>query len=296
MPDQTTLQNLERLMRWRVEIDERKQGFIRHPSNHHCSEKWFQTKIVDCDLWFIVEGAASLEGADGERYPLERGTFVFLRPGLCRRVWQEAEAQRLALTWFHFRLYDIATSQLVPAEEVASFPLTANGYNVETIELLCMQILHLGLSKHGAQAARSKVQDALAGETLKCFLFHLLLGSSHFTVPTSPSNIKRHRDILGLLEVIEMNPSLFLSVKEMAQSCGLAQSYFTRLFTQIVGKPPITVMIEARIRKAKQFLDGSNLTVSQIADELGYKNTYFFYRQFKKLTKMTPMEFRTRDA
>jgi AraC-like DNA-binding protein len=51
-------------------------------------------------------------------------------------------------------------------------------------------------------------------------------------------------------------------------------------------------IVEARLNRARQLLLESTLSVSQIADELGYEDVFFFSRQFKERTGRTPTEYR----
>ena len=44
--------------------------------------------------------------------------------------------------------------------------------------------------------------------------------------------------------------------------------------------------------KAKELLQYSEKTVGEIAQETGYSDYYYFTKTFKRLTKMTPSEYR----
>jgi two-component system response regulator YesN len=51
-------------------------------------------------------------------------------------------------------------------------------------------------------------------------------------------------------------------------------------------------MNHLRVEKAKQLLDSTDMTVNTIADEVGLANTNYFIRLFRKVTGMTPGEYR----
>lgn len=47
-----------------------------------------------------------------------------------------------------------------------------------------------------------------------------------------------------------------------------------------------------RLRKATDLLSSSNLSIKEIANEVGFQDEKYFMRVFKKYKKMTPSEFR----
>ena len=55
-------------------------------------------------------------------------------------------------------------------------------------------------------------------------------------------------------------------------------------------------LIHARIDPAKNRLCNSSESVNRLAMDLGYKNVTHFCSQFKKITGMTPVEFRKTQA
>ncbi len=81
---------------------------------------------------------------------------------------------------------------------------------------------------------------------------------------------------------------------EIARKLHLHQSYFSRLFTKVMKCNFQEYVKFYRISEAKQMLHHSDLPISEIADSCGYSRQSFFTRQFKKMTGMTPREFRNK--
>jgi AraC family transcriptional regulator of arabinose operon len=77
--------------------------------------------------------------------------------------------------------------------------------------------------------------------------------------------------------------------------CGyvfLSPSYFARIFKRETGYSPISFLIRTRIERAKELLVQSEEKASDIALSVGYANQQRFNETFKKLTGMTPIEYR----
>lgn len=69
-------------------------------------------------------------------------------------------------------------------------------------------------------------------------------------------------------------------------------SYLSNLFSQVEGITIEQYIINQRIEKVKELLMYGELSLTQIAFELGYSSTAHLSNQFKKLTGLTPSAFK----
>ena len=51
-------------------------------------------------------------------------------------------------------------------------------------------------------------------------------------------------------------------------------------------------LADIRLEKAKQLLQETDLSAERISDEIGYSNPKYFFKIFKKMTNLTPVEYR----
>ncbi|MCD4780171.1 MAG: response regulator transcription factor [Candidatus Omnitrophica bacterium] len=72
----------------------------------------------------------------------------------------------------------------------------------------------------------------------------------------------------------------------------ISPKYLSRMFNRKSNCSFRTYKLGVKIAKAKYFLKETNINVSEIAVELGYQNPESFMRIFKKITTMTPMQYR----
>ena len=82
------------------------------------------------------------------------------------------------------------------------------------------------------------------------------------------------------------------TVQEMASLAYLSPSRFHALYRAVFGISPMDDLIRARIDTAKNRLSDTEETVQNLSEQLGYRNVTHFCRQFKRLTGMTPSQFR----
>ncbi len=70
-------------------------------------------------------------------------------------------------------------------------------------------------------------------------------------------------------------------------------SYLSNLFSEVEGTTIEKYFIVQRIEKAKELLVYNQLTLSEIADQLGYSSVAYLSNQFKKVTGFTPTYFKS---
>jgi len=73
----------------------------------------------------------------------------------------------------------------------------------------------------------------------------------------------------------------------------MSPEHCSRLFRQVSGHSPKEYMLNIRMTHARHMLSESNLSVGEIADRLGYRDLFFFSKQFKAKTGLAPTAFRS---
>lgn len=79
----------------------------------------------------------------------------------------------------------------------------------------------------------------------------------------------------------------------IATSLGKDYSYLSNLFSEVEGITIEQYIILQKIEKVKELLVYDELSLSQIADELGYSSVAHLSNQFKKVTGLTPSHFKS---
>ena len=82
------------------------------------------------------------------------------------------------------------------------------------------------------------------------------------------------------------------NVAELARECGVSVGTFNSLCLKYCGMPPGAYRLHLRLERAKGLLLRSELNVSEVASALGFEDTGYFCRFFKRSTGMTPSEWR----
>jgi YesN/AraC family two-component response regulator len=91
---------------------------------------------------------------------------------------------------------------------------------------------------------------------------------------------------------IERNWLKKVSLEDAAETVDLSPKYLSRVFKDITGTGFMDYKLDVKIGKAKELLTDTGSTISDISDKLGFMTPESFMRIFKKVTKLTPSEFR----
>ncbi|HMI62143.1 MAG TPA: helix-turn-helix domain-containing protein [Puia sp.] len=102
--------------------------------------------------------------------------------------------------------------------------------------------------------------------------------------------------ILDAIHYIQSSLKSDLTVSSLAKRANLHQDYFSSLFRQSTGERPLAYVQVKRIERAQYLLATTQLSHEEIAEETGFENPPYFFRIFKKVTLLTPGEYKKRNG
>jgi AraC-like DNA-binding protein len=97
-----------------------------------------------------------------------------------------------------------------------------------------------------------------------------------------------------LRRLLDQHVSSTASIRDLAQQVHMSESHFSHQVKALLGVAPKTYVREQRIARARELLLSTALSVEEIAALLGYDASTSFFRAFKRVTGITPGEFRQR--
>jgi len=107
-------------------------------------------------------------------------------------------------------------------------------------------------------------------------------------------SIKQQRDILrqatGFIDKNFSDASI--SLDRVAKEVNISPNYLSAIFSQEVGQTLIEYLTIKRIDEAKRMLRHTDKLLSEIASDVGYKDSRYFSFVFKKITGSTPSDYR----
>jgi transcriptional regulator GlxA family with amidase domain len=101
-------------------------------------------------------------------------------------------------------------------------------------------------------------------------------------------------DIVRVQEYIEANYQDKLTVDELCDRFGIARRTFERRFKKATNNTVLEYWQRVKIEAAKRQLEVSRKTVGEVMYEVGYNDTKAFRDIFKKVTSMSPVDYRNK--
>jgi transcriptional regulator GlxA family with amidase domain len=107
---------------------------------------------------------------------------------------------------------------------------------------------------------------------------------------------KKHEDepIKQAQEFIEQNITEKISVEHLSVKFAIGKRHFERRFKKATNNTPIEYIQRVKIEAAKKKLETSDMNVNEVMYEVGYVNMKSFRSVFKKLTGLSPVDYRNK--
>ncbi|MEK4273988.1 AraC family transcriptional regulator [Paenibacillus sp. FSL R7-0026] len=228
-------------------------------------------------FYFICEGEGWLKIGEEEYYPAPNQ--LILMPEGIKQSYSAINDRPFLKYWCHFS----AKVGGINLFQILKFPHICTIDQPELIQAIFSSILTYAKSDevYGHMMAKSKLTELLSHYIMNLDLYQI----SFINVPVMEK-------LSTILAYIDSNIEENISVQDLAQIAYMHPNYFIRFFKQQIGVPPILYITGKKIDKAKELLTCTPNTITAIAEHLGFSDLYYFSRQFKKHTGLTPTEYR----
>src|SRR5690606_7807250 len=103
---------------------------------------------------------------------------------------------------------------------------------------------------------------------------------------------QKHQALHKAMVYIDQHYREGIDQKDLAQRCGMTPFRFSRLFKEVYGLGFMEYVLRKRMELAKELLNNSQMPVTSIGYEAGFKDPSYFARAFKQFMGCTPSEYR----
>lgn len=228
----------------------------------------------------IISGKGRLN-ANQTDFSLQAGDSFLVYPGTEISYTADAD-EPWEYAWVGFNGSD-APIILKATDFTPSYPVVTNTpYGKE----ITHQLLHIyearGRDFESAVEMTGRLYTALA-------LF--LKGASH-----TPVQNNYHTYVQKAIEFIAANYSYPITVEDIADHVGLSRSHLFRSFELVLQLSPKEYLSQFRIKQACYLLRHSSLSITAIANSVGFESSLYFSKAFKKAKNVSPREYAKKNA
>lgn len=256
-----------------LELTVSKMNYI----NFHTFDSGYNIRIaagVQSSMFFVTEGSLTLRLTDKE-YIINAGELF------CKDVWQQIEILNQS------------------SQKVSYFVVTFHFKNGDSFEKYG---LDKSFSPEGAQDFEElfkKLHSCYITRDIACkireksILYELLYRIIRLNF-TSEITMKNEMQIARAVRYVNKNISKKITLEELSQITNYSIPHLRRLFYEKFKISPLNFITKQKIERAKEIIEIEDLPISEVASICGFENTSYFIKQFKKLTGITPKEYKSR--
>lgn len=167
-------------------------------------------------------------------------------------------------------------------------------YDEQELMLVLEEAMRLTEERMKARAAReqkhaqSQEGDGITGDAF-----------AEFGIPDLPQEDSEDFGSIRLSKVTELidkyiheNYKYDISMQDLARTMNYSEAYFCKLFKQCFNKNFTSYLTEFRVEEAKKLLKEPTVNVKEIGKAVGYGDSNYFAKVFKRITGQSPTEYR----
>lgn len=206
---------------------------------------------------------------------------VLIAPGVYHGYEVDRDADRWELLWAHF----------VPPQGWLAWmdwPAVVQGLMRLSIGEEASRGLIIGrlTEAHRIKTSYVRRREPLAMNALEACLL--------WCDEQNPNSARQQLDhrIRDALDYLCQNFDEPITMPQLGEHVGLSPSRLRHLFREQVGTSPQQFLEQQRITRAKQLLELSGYTISEVAEQVGFECPFYFTLRFKRATGMSPTRYR----
>lgn len=251
-----------------------------------CEAGWIWSPafpMPDYDLWYAVSGIGQMT-VNADTFRIQQGTCFLLRPG--DRIYATHDpVHRLTVISIHFSPYFLNQAA---SSESAELPVLPNRrYQVDDTKVFEGYLKQLLEIKDRPYTESDHEIDCL----LKLLLLDLLRTKEKPDLHLS-RGVKQKQLIRSVVAYLRDHLDKPLAHERLADEFRMSPRYLNRLFKAHTGSSIKAYFSRMRLERAQFLLTETPLTISDIAEALGFYDVYFFSKTFKKSTGLSPSAYR----
>ena len=259
-------------------------GLSNYKMSRHCTTQHVHPGCLEVS--FCQRGSLAFESA-GQVYPFLPGNIFVSQPDEWHRL--RTNPKGLVMYWLFFRFPNKGFHLLrLPAAEsdwlehaLRSFPQRLFA-GTERVRHAFQRLFHLydTLPRDTAQRYLS-----IRATCLELLLALIDAGEGPVRLP-SPDRIA------SIIATMRKHPERDYPADELLRQSALSPCVLTNLFKQTTGLPPHSFLLACRIQRAKELLETTQMSITQIAARLSFSSPQHLAMHFKRETGKTPSSWR----
>ena len=229
------------------------------------------------ELFFIVGGKGQFL-IDDQLYPVDVNTLVMINPNVTHTE-VSLNAQPLEYIVLGIDGIELATTKTSNGQ----FSILDHYESMEISSCLRNILREMEQKNPGYEDVCQAYME---------ILIIRLMRTTTLAVPSEPQAISTNRQCAAVRRYIDLHFKEPLTLEQLAEEGHMNKFYLSHAFKKEYGLSPINYMISRRIDESKYLLAETDLSMSQIAQLLGFSSLSYFSQVFHRTQDISPKEYR----
>lgn len=266
------------------------QDYVNHPqvkrmyltdigyfpkAEHHYRER---KEGVDQYIFFYCTEGKGVISVDNKEYILQKNE-AFCIPRNKGHFYYACDENPWSILWVHIKGED---TKYFPLDEcrIIHFSTEASINRMFFLFDLLFRVLDVSYYSLGNFIYISQVLNLIMGET--------------YCREKPKSVSSENRQVTYIVRFMYKNLDKNLTLKQILDEFKCSKSHLNDIFQKATQHSPMDFYINLKVQEACKLLRSTDLLIYEVAERLGYKDQYYFSRIFKKITGMSPSDYRNK--
>lgn len=246
-------------------------GYFPHARAHY-KERIHGTD--SCILIYCVEGSGTIE-VEGKTFQIGQSDAFCIPRGMAHRYYADSK-NPWSILWVHFK-----------GENLKYFPLdTCRTVHMKSRQSDSRMMYLFGLLFRVLRKNYTLGNFIYISQVLSLILSEVYYREKNDEITT------QNRHVTIVVRYMYENIARDLTLEDISREVRLSKSYLNVIFKKYAGRAPIDFFIRLRIGEACKLLRQENSRVYEVSMLMGYTDPYYFSRIFRKITGMSPREYK----
>ncbi|GKX29297.1 transcriptional regulator [Vallitalea longa] len=255
---------------------------------NNCLPDWSSQVTNDnCyKIYFTTEGEAKLIIND-QQYELKENNVYFING---YKLQEQICYSHMDVYWIHFQPYSLFFNKILDCIS----PVYNWKHNNQLLDNINFTHI-LSLFNNDDNVKNNIIKTAPLATSMyvtSCILLLISDMIENQKKKISKISFGEYEKLKPTIDFINNNYTESISLEEIAEQVYLNPTYFLRLFKKNFNITPRQYILKLRLDEACSLLKGTELSIKEISDKLGFCNQFYFTKSFKKKLSVTPSEYR----
>ena len=251
-----------------------------------------------CELVIVTSGSA-MHFLEDREFPVTAGD-IFLLQGLQHHYFYDRKNLDLINIMYDPEKIALPESELRKMPGYCAMFMLEPAYRRQHRFASRLHLKRMALAQVEQLAQEMEAENEAAAPgyevALRAKLLELLVFLSRAYTATETIEAHALLRVGSVIGALENNFSKEWKLEELVAISHMSRSNLMRIFRKATGQTPIEYLLRLRIQKSMELLRTSSLSITEIAMEVGFNDSNYFSRQFRRALGRTPRAFRQNNT